>query len=352
MQVNRYKQKSVLEATAKFLRGAFIAMALCLPMRSTGVTLDEAPKRRVICMGEAVLDILFRGNQPISANAGGSALNSAVSMGRAGLNVVFIGEVGADTTGAHIRAFLEANHVDVQYLRLRPGIKTTVSTAYLDETNNARYTFYPDPRPNDQESALPDIRPDDIVLFGSFYAANPANSGRVNRLLQQARQVGAIVCYDINIRTPHADMLDMLRPRIRENMAQADIVRSSTGDLRVVFGRNDVAAAYTEEVAPRCLNFVCTDGPRPVSLYARGDVTATYPVKKIETVSTIGAGDNFNAGLIYGLVRLNITRRQLSEGLPRSMWDKLIDYAGRFSQNCCQHLENYVSEDFGRDICR
>lgn len=341
MQVNRYKQKSVLGATEKFLRGAFIAMALFLPMKSTGATPAEAPARRVICMGEAVLDILFRGSQPISANAGGSALNSAVSMGRAGLDVVFIGEVGADTTGA-----------DAQYLRLRPGIKTTVSTAYLDEANNARYTFYPDPRPSDQESALPDIRPDDIVLFGSFYAANPANSGRVNRLLQQARQAGAIVCYDINIRTPHADMLDMLRPRIRENMAQADIVRSSTGDLRVVFVCTDVAAAYTEEVAPRCLNFVCTDGPRPVSLYAHGGVTATYSVEKIETVSTIGAGDNFNVGLIYGLVRLNITRRQLSEGLPRSMWDKLIDYAGRFSQDCCQHLENYVSEDFGRDIRR
>mgnify|MGYP000078736081 FL=1 len=105
-------------------------------------------------------------------------------------------------------------------------------------------------------------------------------------------------------------------------------------------------------MAPRCSNFVCTDGPRPVSLHARGDATATYTVERIETVSTIGAGDNFNAGLIYGLVRLGITRRQLDKGLPRSTWDRLIDYAGRFSQDCCRRLENYVSEDFGRDIRR
>ncbi len=157
MQTNRYEQKSVLGA-AKLLRNVFMAVALCLPMKSVGDTPAEAPARKVICMGETVLDILFRGDRPIGANAGGSALNAAVSMARAGLNVVFIGEAGADTTGAHIRAFLEANQVDTHHLRLRPGMKTTVSTAYLDEANNARYTFYPDPQLGDREFTLPDIR--------------------------------------------------------------------------------------------------------------------------------------------------------------------------------------------------
>jgi hypothetical protein len=56
-------------------------------------------QRTVYCMGETVLDILFRGSDPIAANAGGSLLNSAVSLGRAGVEVQFIGEVGNDSTG-------------------------------------------------------------------------------------------------------------------------------------------------------------------------------------------------------------------------------------------------------------
>ena len=69
----------------------------------------SARQRTVYCMGETVLDILFRGATPLSANAGGSALNSAVSLSRAGAKVSFIGEVGNDSTGSHILDFLQAN---------------------------------------------------------------------------------------------------------------------------------------------------------------------------------------------------------------------------------------------------
>lgn len=77
------------------------------------MSLAQTP-RTVYCMGETVMDILFRGSTPIVANAGGSALNSAVSLGRAGTNVEFIGEVGNDSTGTHILDFLNANHVEIK----------------------------------------------------------------------------------------------------------------------------------------------------------------------------------------------------------------------------------------------
>jgi len=41
-------------------------------------------------------------------------------------------------------------------------------------------------------------------------------------------------------------------------------------------------------------------------------------------VSTIGAGDNFNAGFIYGLVKHGITREQIEHGLSPEQWDRLI----------------------------
>ena len=34
--------------------------------------------------------------------------------------------------------------------------------------------------------------------------------------------------------------------------------------------------------------------------------SVTFPVKTIDPVSTIGAGDNFNAGIVYSLYRHNI----------------------------------------------
>lgn len=94
---------------------------------------------------------------------------------------------------------------------------------------------------------------------------------------------------------------------------------------------------------------------KPISVYAVSSsrarktktevFSASYPVPQIKTVSTIGAGDNFNAGFCYGLLKLGITKKDLAQGLTAEQWQKLIDYAQLFSQDCCQHLGNYISED-------
>lgn len=311
-------------------------------------------ERKVICIGETVMDIVFRGHQPLSANAGGSALNSAVSLGRAHAPVTFIGEVGNDSTGMHILSFLQQEHVDAR-LTVRPNMRTTVSTAYLDNGNNAHYTFFADQPDPDRSFDLPEINKDDILLFGSFFAANPANNRVIEAILDSAQAVGAIVYYDINLRKPHAWMLPRLMPNIERNMSHADIVRGSKGDISTVWGSNNAENVYASTIAPACKNFICTRGAKPISVYAvaasKGrkvsaePFSATYPVPQIKTVSTIGAGDNFNAGFCYGLLSLGITKKDLARGLSARQWQQLIDYAQLFSQDCCKHLGNYISTD-------
>jgi fructokinase len=66
-------------------------------------------------------------------------------------------------------------------------------------------------------------------------------------------------------------------------------------------------------------------------------------------VSTVGAGDNFNAGFIYGLLRLGITRDQLPH-LDRQGWQGLVDYATRFAGQACQSTDNFVSTAFASQL--
>lgn len=66
-----------------------------------------------------------------------------------------------------------------------------------------------------------------------------------------------------------------------------------------------------------------------------------------DTVSTVGAGDNFNAGFIYGLIHNGVTREQLQQGLAPELWDSIIGCALDFSADCCRDIYNYVSVDFG-----
>ena len=66
----------------------------------------------------------------------------------------------------------------------------------------------------------------------------------------------------------------------------------------------------------------------------------------METVSTIGAGDNFNAGFVYGLIKYGITREMLETGLTTEQWDGLIDLAQQFSANVCGSIHNSIDSDF------
>ena len=64
-------------------------------------------------------------------------------------------------------------------------------------------------------------------------------------------------------------------------------------------------------------------------------------------MSTIGAGDNFNAGFLYGLIRYGITRRDIEQGLSEMQWDNIISEGQQFSAEVCRSLDNYISPEFG-----
>ena len=52
---------------------------------------------------------------------------------------------------------------------------------------------------------MPEVTADDIVIFGSFYAITPQLREKIKELLDKARQEGAIIYYDVNFRSTHAN---------------------------------------------------------------------------------------------------------------------------------------------------
>ena len=64
-------------------------------------------------------------------------------------------------------------------------------------------------------------------------------------------------------------------------------------------------------------------------------------------MSTIGAGDNFNAGILYGLFRDNINRDNL-DGIKQDEWSRLIKCGIEFGTEACMSTSNYVSKEFAQ----
>ena len=287
--------------------------------------------QRVIGIGETVLDILFKDNRPQKAVPGGSTFNSIISLGRAGVPCAMVTEVGDDHIGDMTCQFLRENGVSDAFVHRRKGTKSHVTLAFLDEHNDAQYIFYKDHASAALDGELPHIQEDDMVLFGSFFAINPAIRPAVRSMLSEAHNVGAWLYYDINFRKTHiADIPDVM-PNIEENMRLANVVRGSMEDFGYLYNLTDADAIYAL-VRRFCSTLILTDGARTIRVYTP-EGCATYPVKPIETVSTVGAGDNFNAGYIYAI------RNGIDDPAAR------IAMAQRWSQDVCRQLGNNISDE-------
>lgn len=299
--------------------------------------------RRVIGIGETVFDIIFRNNRPVGGVPGGSTFNSMISLGRCGVSAAFLSETGADKVGGIVCDYLESNGVSAADVD-RQG-KSHISLAFLNEQNDAEYVFYKD-HPNDKANIhLPEIHKDDIVLFGSYYAVNPVIRTKVKSLLDYAKAQGAIIYYDLNFRAAHSAEKETLKPTIEENMRYADIVRGSNEDFDVVYGYKDFDTVYSKVFAGKG-NVLYTCGARPTLMNVNSGLSLSMEIKPIEPVSTIGAGDNFNAGFIFSLIRDGITKEQVDKGLSEKQWMAILETAQMFSAECCQSLDNSVSESF------
>ena len=306
--------------------------------------------RKVIGIGETVLDIIFKNGQPVSAVPGGSVYNGIISLGRAGVPAAFVSEVGNDRIGGRTVAFLRENGVDASLVNSYNGTKSPISLAFLNDRNDAEYIFYKD-HPHDRlDYVTPEISRDDIVMIGSYYAVNPVIRPQVAAILNAARDKGAIIYYDVNFRAAHADEVMKLTPNILENFEYADIVRGSREDFNVMYGMDSPDKVYNSEISFYCKKFVYTDGAADVELRGDGGLKKSYPVEAADTVSTIGAGDNFNAGLVYGLVRYGVTRDMIDGAIPEQTWDKIIGCALAFSANCCKSIGNSIDTGFGKKM--
>ena len=261
--------------------------------------------RKVIGIGETILDIIFRGDQPSAAVPGGSVFNGIVSLGRMGANVGFISETGNDRVGNIILQFMRDNNIPTDHVNVFPDGKSPVSLAFLNEQSDAEYIFYKDYPKQRLDVLFPKLEEDDIVMIGSYYALNPVLREKILELLDQAREKKAIIYYDPNFRSSHKNEAMKLAP---------------------------------------CPRFICTAGGEKVSLRTNL-VNKDYPIEPLEAVSTIGAGDNFNAGLIYGLLKYDVRYRDLNN-LNEATWDKVIQCGKDFAAEVCRSFSNSVSVEF------
>ena len=140
-----------------------------------------------------------------------------------------------------------------------------------------------------------------LHLTGITPALSRSCAAAVDRAIDLARDAGALVCLDPNVRARLWPSRDVCRHALLALIERADIV---------LIGHEDAAILFPDYDTDAVLSAVRALGPRSVVLKrgAEGAVAetdegrASVPAYPVTAIDTVGAGDGFDAGFMAGLL--------------------------------------------------
>lgn len=297
--------------------------------------------RRVFCVGEALIDVVIGPDRTSVVLAGGSMLNTSVSLGRRSIPVHFISTLGKDQQAYFIREYLAGNDVNTSFVTFALSYQTQIAMAWLDKNRNADYAFYGTSIPlNIVEH--PRFTFEDILLFGSFYSVKEENRSVIKNMLQDASNNRSLLIYDPNYRSSHKRELNTVIKYVFENISMAHIIKASSEDLFILFGVSSGKEAWDIIRTLGPLALIYTKAQDGAEFFSK-DIHISYPSLVREIVSTVGAGDAFNAGIIDGMLNLN---KPDIAALDRNDANLLLQYGSLYAADVCASKDNYVRKGF------
>ena len=189
--------------------------------------------------------------------------------------------------------------------------------------------------------SLPEMERGDVMLFGSYFAACNGMRPLITQMLERAAKANAIIYYDLNFRRNHSDELESLMPVIQQNFRQSTIVRGSADDFDVMYASRDARVIYNMYISRYCSYFICTAGAGVITVCTPSGCYDFQAPPVDDVVSTVGAGDSFNAGFACALIWEGIMQEDLPN-LSHEQWQRLIATACRFAGETCRSTENYI----------
>jgi len=295
----------------------------------------------IYTLGESLLDIIVESPDKVITRPGGAMLNVAISLARAKADVSLISELGDDKTAGFIVDFLKSNNVETRYIKKYFRSNTSLALAFLDEDKKPTYTFYKS-YPQNRRLLCPNtFLAGDILLFGSIYSLDSSLRNELLEVLISAKRGGAFICYDPNIRHSHHLENEATKNALDENLAMADLIKGSDEDFENIFGKRTDEEYHTEirKINPSA-PLIITHGAAGVAAFFQ-DSKLEFPAIPVVPVSTIGAGDAFNAGLAFAMLRADL-HLDKQNGFTKNQMEILLKSGLSFSAEVCASVDNYI----------
>ena len=259
----------------------------------------------VTALGELLIDFTEngrsnQGNYLLEANPGGAVCNVLAMLTKLGKKTAYIGKVGDDFLGRHLKEVVETVGIDTRNLLLDDQVHTTLAFVHTYPDGDRDFSFYRNPgadmnlRAQEIDGEL--IAQSKIFHFGSLSLTHPGVREATKKALAIAKEQGCLISYDPNLRPPLWNTLEEAKEQIAFGMTQCDIMKISDNEIQWFTGEEDYDAGIRilQETyhIPLILLSMGRDGSRA---YYKGMKVEVAPFLQENTIETTGAGDTFCA---------------------------------------------------------
>ncbi|MCR8868114.1 sugar kinase [Peribacillus frigoritolerans] len=276
-------------------------------------------KYGVLTLGDAMITLNPEETGPLrfvnrfERKVGGAELNFAIGCARLGLRSKWISRLGKDEFGKVIYNFARGEGVDMSDVAYVNGYPTSLNFKEIREDGSGKTFYYR------YQSPILTLKPGDITekmfegidivhLTGVFLAIDPKNVNIAKRVMEIAKQKNIPVSFDPNIRLKLWS-IEEARSVYYDIFPYVDILLTGLDEIRLIIG-TDSKESLAEFAKVNAIDqLVIKDGKQGSKLYTKSEWHEKEAFHVIP-VDTVGAGDGYDAGYIYGYLNgLSIDER-------------------------------------------
>ena len=273
----------------------------------------DTRQRDVIAVGETMVYFLaesygsLRYSERFQRYVGGTESNTLVSLAKFGFSTGWISRLGSDEFGYTIRDFVRGHGVDVSQVVFDEEAPTGVFFVEKNANDETKSFYYR----SGSAACRMNLRQIDMDYFTSYRVLHttgitpilsPACREMTETLFQTARDRGMKVSFDPNLRLRMAS-IEQFRSVVLPLLPLTDVFLPNDKELCLLMDTDVLEEAVDRALEMGVGTLVLKLGDRGCMLM-RGSVKIEEPVFPVkQTVSSMAAGDAFNAGYLAGMLK-------------------------------------------------
>ena len=272
--------------------------------------MTKMKKYNVTALGEILIDMAPMGRDDSGDNmfvskAGGAPVTFLATVAKYGGRAAFIGKVGDDMFGAHLREVVKNAGIDDRNLITDKVHNTTLAFVSLDDKGDRSFSFYRSFNADtflskdDVDTEL--IKNSDIFHFGSLSLTSECCEEATAYALRTARESGCVITYDPNYRPALWESEAAAIEKIMKYIGYADILKVSREEAEMLSGKTTTEEAERFFLGLGISLVLITDAENG-AYFATASGRGHAPSADVSAVDTTGAGDIFFGSFIHKFI--------------------------------------------------